>query len=118
GRGFLAGVVAEDYRAVLSADVRTLAVERSGVVDVPEHFQQLLVRNNRRIVFQMHNLGVTGAVRAYHRVRGVTDGPAHVANCRGNNSVQRCEGGLDVPEASGSKGSNSGLVVHLAFSQE
>ena len=38
-------VVLKDRRAVLRADVRTLAVERGGIVDAEENIQQVLVRD-------------------------------------------------------------------------
>ena len=57
-------VVVEDGRAVLRADVVALAVERRGVVRLPEDAEQVFERDFGRVVRDLHDLGVAGGSRA------------------------------------------------------
>src|SRR3954468_13139027 len=56
----LAVVVEEDHRSILVADVRPLSVQGGRVVDVPEHFEQPLVGDLRRVIFHPDDLRVSG----------------------------------------------------------
>src|SRR5262249_13392700 len=57
-------VVIEDHRAILAADIRALSVELSWVVRHPEDLEQLIVRDDGRVVFDAHGFGVSGPVSA------------------------------------------------------
>ena len=92
-------VVEEDHRAVLVADVPTLAVELRRIVLAPEHVEQLLVRDLVRVVRHLYDLGVTGRVRADVLVRRVLERAAGVPHARLRDAVDLTERGLDAPEA-------------------
>ena len=62
-RRLLLGRVEEDGRAVLRADVGPLAVQLRRVVAVPEDVEQRVVRDHRRVVVHLDDLGVAGRRR-------------------------------------------------------
>src|SRR5207244_433591 len=65
GGVLLLGVVDEDGRAVLVADVGPLAVELGGIVTGPEDVEQLLVGDPLGVVVDLERLGVARLVRAH-----------------------------------------------------
>ena len=68
---FLFRGMVEDDGAVLRTDIRPLTVMLGRVVDAPEEVQQLVVRDNRRIVDDLHHLSVIRAIGADILVRRV-----------------------------------------------
>src|ERR1700677_2091156 len=71
GFGFLLRRVVEDNRPVLIANIRPLPVHRGRVVILEKNFEQLLVADLGRIVFDVHHLRMAGPVRADLLVGGV-----------------------------------------------
>ena len=69
------GVVVEDHRAVLRAEVRALAVPLRRVVAVPEDLEQLLVGDDRRVVLDLDDLGVARIPLVHHLVGRVGHWP-------------------------------------------
>src|SRR6185369_15459901 len=101
-RGFLlAGVMVEDRRAVLAAEIQALAVAGGRIVDLPENLQQFRVADLGRVEPHLDRLGVAGAVPADLSVAGVGDVAAGVADGGLQYPVDLAEGRLDPPEASG-----------------
>ncbi len=56
-------VMVENYRAVLRADVVSLAIERGRVVCFPENLEQFRIGDLRRIVGDLDHFGVAGLAR-------------------------------------------------------
>ena len=61
---FLLRVLEENCRAVLSADVRALAIQCRRVMALPEHIEQFVVGNLRRVERHLHDFGVSAATAA------------------------------------------------------
>ena len=57
-RGFLLGVVKEDNRPVLCADVETLTIKNGGVMDLPEEVEKFLVGDDCRVILDVRDLRV------------------------------------------------------------
>lgn len=76
----LLGVVVEDAGAVLRASVRTLAVQRRGVVHPVEELQEFLVRDFGRVVGYLESFGIWSG-KCQHRFieRGGADGGLHTS---------------------------------------
>ena len=68
---FLFRGMVEDDGAVLRTDIRPLTVRCRRVVDTPEEVQQLVVRDDGRIVDDLHHLSVIRAIGADILVRRV-----------------------------------------------
>src|SRR4051812_2801120 len=58
---FLFVIVKENRRPVLAADVRPLAVKRGRIVITPECLKQIVIRNLRRIVVELHDFSMAAA---------------------------------------------------------
>ncbi len=69
-------VIGEDGRAVLVADIGTLAVELGGIVNGEEHFAQSLERNLLGVEGHFDHFGVAGVVVADVAVGGIFRVPA------------------------------------------
>ena len=80
GRGLLLGVVGEDGRAVLGADVGPLAVRGGRVVDRPEDVEELVVGDLLGVVVDLDDLGVAGPAGADVAIGRVGERPARVAD--------------------------------------
>jgi hypothetical protein len=52
---FLLGVVKEDKRPVLCADVEALTIKRGGVMDLPEQVGKLFVGDVCRVIFDVRD---------------------------------------------------------------
>src|SRR5690242_9110421 len=100
----LLGVVEEDRRAVLRADVRSLAVELRGIVQREELLDELLVGDLGRIEVDLHDLGVPRAPRAHLLVGRLRQRAAEVADRGPAHSGRVAELDLDAPEAAGAEG--------------
>ena len=96
-------------RAVLGADVRTLAVDLGRVVRAPEHGKQLVEPDARWVVLDFHHFGVTGAAGADSLVGGVLYPTPLVSHGRRHHTFGSAERCLDAPETSGGEGCLLGL---------
>src|SRR5205809_3050672 len=115
-RGFLlAGVMVEDRRVVLAAEIQPLAVAGGWIVDPPEHLKQLRVADLGRVEPHLDRLGVAGAAPADPSVAGVRDVAAGVARSGLQHPVDLAEGRLDTPEASGGEGRALGSVRSVSL---
>ena len=103
-RRFLLRRVNENHRAVLRANVGTLAIPGGRIVIVPEHFEQVAVTDRRRVEGHLHYFGVAGPIGANVLVGWLRHGAAHVSNLRGRDARQLAEGGLHAPETSRAEG--------------
>ena len=77
---FLFGIVEENRRAVLCAEVRSLAIERGGIVALPVGGEKLEVRNLLGIKFDFHSFRVAGRSGAHVLVGRICFRSAGVAN--------------------------------------
>src|SRR5690348_9961323 len=112
GRALLLGTVEENGRAILRAEIRTLAVGRGGIVHLPEMVEQLVIGNFAGIEGDLDGFGVAGAVGTHILVGGIGQTAAGIAHRRIRNSRQGTEGSLYSPETTGGE---SG-VFHDEFS--
>ena len=76
---FLLFIMLEDGAAVLRTYVITLSVEAGRVVCFPEHFQQLVIGDDRGIVNDLEGFRMTGGAGAYFLIGGVGHGAACIA---------------------------------------
>src|SRR5437870_397927 len=67
----LLGRVIKNRRPVLGAYIRSLAVQRGGIVQLPEVVEQLVVGNLCRIEGDLNGLGVTCFVSTHVAVSGI-----------------------------------------------
>jgi hypothetical protein len=105
----------KNYRPVLSADVRALAVERRRVMNLPKDFQQLLVRYARWVVLNLDNLGVSGLASANRSIAGIWDGAAGVSDGHIDDSGDLAKTRFDTPEASGGKYRDFVFLCHFCI---
>src|SRR6185503_16164903 len=63
GRGLLRRGMIKNYRSILRANIRSLAVSLRGVVILPKHVQQRVIADLGRIKLNLHRLRMSGAVR-------------------------------------------------------
>src|SRR5437870_3648848 len=97
--------VVEDRRPVLGADVMALAVERGGVVDGEEDFEEVPVGDDAGIERDLHRLGVARAARADRLVGRIRGLPADVAGLDRLDAFHPVIDRLQTPEApSGQRG--------------
>ena len=103
GETALFRVVHEDRRAVLSAVIAELAVGHRRIDVVPEHVEQFLVRDLRRVVDHLDGLGMTRRARGDFFIGRVPLLPAGVAGRRREDARSLVERRLHAPEASARK---------------
>src|SRR5919202_89187 len=101
GGGLLLGRVEEDRRAVLRTAVGTLAVELRGVVELPEHDEQLVVGDPLGVELDLDDLRVAGAPRAHLLVARVLERAAEVADGGADHAGRVGELDFDLPEEPG-----------------
>src|SRR6266849_5988065 len=85
-------------RAVLCAEVRTLAVYLRWVVSLPENVEQLFVTHFCRIERHLHHFRMPCFIRAYVFVSRIRHLPAAVACCGINHSRHPLKRRLHAPE--------------------
>ena len=68
--GHLFGRMGEDHRPVLTADVRTLAVDLGGIVKLEKFAHQLFIPDLGRIIGDLDGLGMAGPPGGYGFVVG------------------------------------------------
>src|SRR5262249_19282158 len=88
----------EDAGAILATDVGPLTVLLGGVVLAPEHRQQLLVADDRRIELDLDRLGMAGAAAAHGAVVGVVEGAPGLSDSCGGEALDLHEGVLHARE--------------------
>src|SRR5919108_73496 len=96
-------VVEEDDRAVLVADVPSLAVELRRIVLVPEDVEQLFVSDELRVEGHFDDLGMPGRVRADIFVRRILERATGVTDARPGDAFDLAKRRLDAPEATGAE---------------
>ncbi len=111
GRGLLLGVVIEDDRAVLRADVGALPVLGGRIVDREEHIQEVAVGDHRGIEADLHHLGVAGAAAADLLVARMVDVAAGIAGHYALDPLEILEHRLQAPEAPATKGGELATVL-------
>jgi hypothetical protein len=80
GRSFLLGGGEIDGRSVIVPEVKPLAVERRGIMNVEEKVEQLRVRHLGRVELDLHDLGMTRGVRADLFVSRIRRNSARISN--------------------------------------
>jgi hypothetical protein len=100
-------------RTVLRAEVRSLPVERRGIVNLPKYFEQLLERHARRVILDLHDFGVSRLAAADGSIVRFRDGAARVSNGHVDDALDRAKSRLDSPEASGAKYRKFVCAAHL-----
>jgi hypothetical protein len=71
-----------------------------GIVDAPEHLEEMRVADDLGIVEEVHDLGVTRGMGADLLVAGVRGLPAHEPHLGNDHALDVQERVLDMPEAS------------------
>src|SRR2546425_11078070 len=93
----------ENRRAVLRAQIRSLAVHLRRVMSLPENVEQLFVTHFCRIERHLHHFGMPGFVCANVFVGWIRRLPAAVPYGRINHSRHALKRGLHTPETSRSE---------------
>src|ERR1700730_5546670 len=88
----------EDDRTILRADVRTLAVQRGGIVVRPENIEELLVAHERWIELDLHHFGMASLVRAHVFVSRILCCTAGVSDRRVRHAARGTKGCFHAPE--------------------
>src|SRR5208337_2234272 len=100
-RGLVLLLIAiKNHRAILLADVVTLAVQRCRIVHREEHLQQVFVADDGRIKGDLRHLYMPGLAAANLLVARVLHVPAHVARDYSLHALQLVERSFHAPEAS------------------
>mmetsp|Transcript_174479 Transcript_174479/g.553851 ORF Transcript_174479/g.553851 Transcript_174479/m.553851 type:complete len:343 (-) Transcript_174479:9-1037(-) len=99
GKLLLGFGVVVDARPVLGAPVASLLVLRGGVVALPEHLQQVTIRDHLGVVHDSDDLVVAGPAGAHVAVGGVVVLAARVAHLRGVDALLGHVQVLGAPEA-------------------
>src|ERR1700693_2373960 len=94
----LLGGPEEDGGAILLAHVRPLSVQGRRVVVFPEDVQELLVGDLRRVVLDLHGLGVARSSRTDTLVRRVLRAPPRIADGGFEDALDLPERRLHAPE--------------------
>ena len=104
GKLFLLLVVVEDRRSVLVAVVAELGVPGQRVYVAPEDPEQLLIRDFRGVVDDLHGLGVPRPSGRHFLVGRVLLLSPRVSHRDGENPVPLVERGLHAPETAAREG--------------
>ena len=108
----LLGTVKKDRRAVLCTDVGTLPVSGGRVVVIPEHLQQVFVRDEIWIVIYFHGFRVAGRAAADILVGWVLERASGVAYLGRCDARDLAESDLDSLETACCE---SGFLCHFVF---
>ena len=98
-----------DRGTVLRADIRSLAVQRSGVMDREEDVEEVAERDDPRVEIDAHHLGMSGRARTHLLVRRSRDVTAGVAGFHALHAAQVRERGLQAPEAAAAENGAFGV---------
>ena len=88
----------KDRRSILRTNIRALPVERSGIVIIPEYFQQVVVAKNLRIVRYFNDFRMASGIGADVLIGGIFLASAHVADLRGFHPCQTSKGSFHAPK--------------------
>lgn len=86
--------VCEDHGAILGADVVALLIERAGVVNAEENFEQVWVSDLLRIETNLHDFGMLGVPRADVRVTWIGEVAAAIAGCDAEDAAHLLKNGF------------------------
>ena len=93
----------KDGRTVLRAYIWTLAVRRGGIVHVPKGLKQLLVRNLRRVVGELHHFGMASLIGANILIGRILGLAAQIADGRIGDPWNLSKMGFYSPKATGAE---------------
>src|ERR1051325_1029558 len=96
-------LVVKDRRTVLRAHVRTLPVERGGIVIIPEYLQQVMVAENLRIIRDFNHFRVTSSIGADVLIGRIFGASTHVADLSGFHPGQTSKGSFHAPKTACAK---------------
>jgi len=94
----LLGIVIENHRTILRADVVSLTVPGGRVMGFPKDFKQIIVTHFRGIVGDLNRFRMTGHAGANLFIAGIIDMATRVARDRFFNSVQSLKNRLGAPK--------------------
>jgi len=100
----------EDDGAVLCTFIRALAVERGGVVRLPEDAEKLVEGNPSRVKNDLRDLRMAGGAFADLMIGGILSLAAGKAAGDGNDTGQAFEDGFHAPEAAAAKGGGFSFI--------
>src|SRR5438445_8918095 len=95
----------EDCRAILRTPVRTLPVQLSGIVILPENLHQSLVRNLCRVILNFDCLRMASLIGRDVFIGWILQLPSCISNPRRGHAGQLTEGSLNAPKTAGRKSS-------------
>src|SRR5260370_37107263 len=93
------GPMIEDERAILAADIRSVAIQGGGIVAGEKPVQDVPKGDNRRIERYLDHLGEPRCPRADLLVAGIGDGAAGITGNDFADAVPKLEARLQAPEA-------------------
>src|SRR5262249_16028064 len=100
GRSLLFRRMIKNHRAILPADVGTLAIQRRRIVVRPKNVEQLLVTDLRRIELDLDNFSLSGFVPANIFVTRIVLVAASVTDCRRCYALQSSKIFFHAPKTS------------------
>ena len=98
GKLLMRGARTVNSAAILRAAIRSLTISLRRVVALPEHAEQVRVRDAPRVVHHLHSLGVPGPPTAHLLVRRTHDPSADVSSRSAVDTGQSPEAFFDTPE--------------------
>jgi len=110
GAGFLLGRTVKDRRAILSAHIGTLPVQRGRVVDGEEDIEEILKRDHLPIKRDLNSLGVPGVAIADLAVARVDHTAAGVAGFDMLDALELIVDRFQAPEAAAGQRSDFGCM--------
>src|SRR5437870_11940080 len=93
----------EDCRAILRTPVRSLPVQLSGIVILPENLHQSLVRNLCRVILNFDCLRMASLIGRDVFIGWILQLPSCISNPRRGHAGELTEGSLNAPKAAGRK---------------
>src|SRR5690606_27574022 len=106
GGFFLLGRMVINDGAVLSTDIVALPVQRGGIVNGEEYFQDFAVADHRRIIGQPYHLCMPGLAFADLRIGWIRDLPAGITRLHLHYPFQFLVNRFQAPEASATQSRN------------
>src|SRR5439155_17703174 len=106
GDALLLGSMVKDHRAVLRADIPTLAVERGRVMNAKKHLEDFAEADSRGVEGDLDDLRVAGTPGADLMVRGRRHAASRVAGRDAFDAAQVLEHRLQAPETAATQGSD------------
>lgn len=94
----LVRLMIEDHASILRSDVRSLPIDLSWIVIVPENCQELLVGDNLRVILNLHGLCMPRLIRAHIFVGGILLPAAGISHSRPTHARRLPERLLNPPK--------------------